>query len=214
MAYMPKMTDFSPSGTIEKLYIYKASSLKDTEKIIPLLMHELTHAIEDYGLNQSNKRLDTELGKTGYFQYSQEKEDFLQSTINDLLYYFNYFETNAYIAQLSGELDQHRGYYETVNDILEYIKTLKVYKHYQKMFSYANELIDEKNIPDNVKQKILYIVSTNSKYKFTTYNRFVKFLKDKLFEIQRKLALNQVKNYNKKWIRHSQVITMKNTQYF
>lgn len=187
MSYSPKMTIFSKDGVIEKLYINKAKNLMNDNSLIPLLMHEMTHAIEDYGLNQSGKRLDNELKKTGYSKYSNvnDNESNITKMVSDLLYYFNYFETNSYIAQLNGDLSQHEGHFETVNEILEYIKSLPVYKKYEELFWVAEHLTDN-SLPESSKNVILDTLAVTSDYKFNTYNQFVKFLNTKLRKLKKK----------------------------
>ena len=186
MAYVPSLSKFSENGTIDKLVILKSSELTIDNTIIPLLMHELTHAIEDYGLNQSGKRLSSELRKSGYFDYANINSKDAKQLISDIFYFLNKFETNSYITQLNGELSQYNGQFRSFKDLYAYLKSLPVYRKYMEMTDIAYNLTDD-SIPEKSKYMILDIVNSISNYKFTTYNQFIKFLENKLYKLKRKL---------------------------
>ena len=151
------------------------------------IMHELTHAYEDYNRRIKNKESIEDVAlKNGYHlnnnlgDYKNEKK-----YLSWLLYYITDFEKNAYLSQLKGELQNSDTYFMRLTDIIDFLKNTKLYRDYQTVSSYIDFF---SKIEDKVSQKtILVWIGEISNLEFSTYNRFVKYIKQKKFEIERKI---------------------------
>lgn len=188
MAYIPKFTVLKQreNGTsyIDFMLVDIAPNLTIDDNLVPLIVHELTHGIEDKGLNRSGKSLSGELEKSGYFDYGKQNTIGLDRMLNELLYYFNYYEQNSYVAQMATELRTYKGEFKTINEILTFLRNTWVYKTYEKMFKIADDLTHD--IPETSKKILLHKINSMSKYNFKTYGEFTDFLKYRLKNIKRK----------------------------
>ena len=131
------------------------------ENIIISLMHELTHAYEDYNRRTNkNKSLNDKVLDNGYYlnnsvgNYDNEKK-----YISYILYYLTDFEVNAHLSQLKGELQNCDKYFVNIQQIVD---------------------SDEKS------QSIaLSWVSDLSNLKFGTYKNFVNYINKKYDKTER-----------------------------
>ena len=130
------------------------------------------------------KALVVNLKKSGYFDYGKQNTVGLDRMLNELLYYFNYYEQNSYVAQMATELRTYKREFKTINEILAFLRNTWVYKTYEKMFKIADDLTHD--ILESSKKILLHKINSMSKYNFKTYGEFTDFLKYRLKNIKRK----------------------------
>lgn len=183
---------YNPSSQIVK-------SVNNTRKFLPLklsvnlafnnivvnLMHELTHAYEDYNRKINNKTSITNKAfENGYYlnnsvgNYDNEKK-----YISYILYYLTDFEVNAHLSQLKGELQNCDKYFVNIQQIVDFLRKTDVYERYTMIKSYIDffsSISDEKS--QNI---VLSWVSDLSNLKFRTYKNFVNYINKKYNKIER-----------------------------
>lgn len=157
----------------------------DKQKLIVRLMHELTHAYEDY--NRQIKGNDSLLYlslKDGDYLNIVGTYQGLKQVISYVLYYIREYERNAFITQMQGELTTQENFYN-IENILKFLYNTEVYKNYTKIILYITKLNE---ISDIEKQNnILNYVKDLSNYSFNTYKQLCKFLNVKKYEISKKM---------------------------
>lgn len=166
------------------------------KRLIVKLMHELTHAYEDYNRFVNNKEsLANVARRIGYTNNQLGTYNGLKQMISFLLYYITDFERNAYVAQMQGELNIQNIRFTSIDKIIEFLKNTEVYKNYQKIMDYVDGIITLQN--DDIKKQIMKYAEELSEYHFNTFNQFCSFLINKKNKIERKFNTNIPKNaYN------------------
>lgn len=173
-----------------------------------LIMHELTHAYEDYKRNINNTQsLNTKAKNIGYYKNPISMTPFyniVKKRVSYILYHLTDFERNAYIAAIKGLFMDTDIKFRDINQALQYVKQTIIYKNYQQIFDVGEMLCNETN-KENQKE-ILYYVNTLSNNNFTTYNQFVKWLSNRILKFQKKFNkiipkiaaeyFNMVETYN------------------
>lgn len=192
-AYAPSETVFV-SNKVRSINIYLNKNIIGTTDALPLLMHELTHAYEDYQLRLKGTSLNDELLKKGYDKnqvgydadnsISEKKKRELKYNLSWVLYHLNDFERSAYITQITSYLDNCGQHFNTINDVYNYLKSTQIYQNYEAVFEWSEELISLGN--DELKEFILQEVKNLSNYNFTNYGQFAKWLKNKLYNYKNK----------------------------
>lgn len=174
-------------------------SVNNTRKYLPLkisvnlasnnivinLMHELTHAYEDYNrkINDKPSITDKALENGYYFNKSVGNYENEKKYISYILYYLNDFEINAHLSQLKGELQNCGVYFISIEQIIDFLKRTDVYKRYDRIKEYIDFF---SNISDEKSQSIvLSWVSDLSNLKFRTYRNFVNYINKKYNKIER-----------------------------
>lgn len=174
-------------------------SVNNTRKYLPLklsvnlasnnivinLMHELTHAYEDYNrkINVKPSITDKALDNGYYLNNSVGNYDNEKKYISYILYYLTDFEVNAHLSQLKGELQNCDKYFVNIQQIVDFLRKTDVYKRYSLIKSYIDFF---SNISDEKSQNIvLSWVSDLSNLKFRTYKNFVNYINKKYNEIER-----------------------------
>lgn len=154
----------------------------------PAIMHELTHAYQEYRhfLNNTDG-LVKQAQRLGYSKNNvEDAETFgkVKRMISYILYHLTDFERNAYIAQIKGEMENSEERFENITQALNFVKETVTYGNYQTVFRWANHLC---SITDSDKQEIvLMYIKELSNLQFNTYNQFVKWLSNKVSQYQRK----------------------------
>lgn len=180
-------SNINNSGKFDPLILELSLSEIGGNNVMALIMHELTHAYEDYKRRSSNREsLHSLAKKIGY----QKKDDEIQNTdlakiISEVFYFLQDFERNAYIAQMSKLLDDCTNEFSSAKSALEWIKTTFPYRSYVKIFKYCQELC---HIVEPQKQEIVLTFANKlSNQEFKTYASFVYWLSKKAYRCQRKI---------------------------
>ena len=186
-AYIPEDSVFV-NDKFKTIYILFNPNFTNTSDGLSLLMHELMHAYQDYQLRLKGLSLENEFKKIGYDKNNTDySEDFaikdkrkreLKYNLSWVLYHFNDFERSAYIAQIAGYLHNCKQRFSTINDVFNFLKNTIVYKNYETVFEWTNELINLKD--EELQEFVLDKVKELSNYQFKDYAQFVQWLKGKL----------------------------------
>lgn len=156
-----------------------------SNNIVINLMHELTHAYEDYNrkINDKPSIADKALENGYYLNNSVGNYDYDKKYISYILYYLTDFEVNAHLSQLKGELQNCDKYFVNIQQIVDFLKKTDVYKRYSLIKSYIDFF---SHISDEKSQSIvLSWVSDLSNLKFSTYKNFVNYINKKYNKIER-----------------------------
>ena len=192
---------YSPSDSLfdRKLKVFNSITLSLNQSVIyqddllPLVMHELIHAYQDYNLKINGNSLDKKFLDKGYNknklpeepdEYKQEIEAqelmALKYELSWLLYHFNDFERSAYISQITGYLKNCDKKFTKINDIMEYLRDTLPYENYETVFEWGDDFI---NLSYKEKQKqVMNWINEISNLKFRNYNDFVRWIKYKTQE--------------------------------
>jgi hypothetical protein len=108
--YSMSKSEFGDDGKFKPLSIEVPAKSIIAKNCTSEIMHELTHACEDYcRKNNHTDSISDIYNKVGYEKYIKEKDkkspkSKLDVMVSNILYYLTSFERNAFIAELSGEL--------------------------------------------------------------------------------------------------------------
>lgn len=192
-SYMPSESDIVKCGNgnekTDKYYplrinvnMFKANK----KRLLVTIMHELTHAYEDYNLFiKGENRLIDKAMDIGYNYNNIGSYNGYKNYLSYLLYYITEFERNAFVSELKAELQNTEQHFMNISDIIQFLKSTSVYKNYQKIITYIDFFT---NLEDKESQEIVFKwLNELSNLKFDTYGRFAKYLKNKQRDIERKI---------------------------
>lgn len=198
-SYSPEESVFDETNKVFKNIIISINNdIVFSEYLFELLMHELTHAYQDYNLRLKGMSLSSELKKTGYHNHNNEvyrnkeyddilndgiKED-ININLSNIFYFFNNFEKPAYIASIEGKLKSCDRTFSNIAEVIYFMKSTNIYKTYE----YVYECIDDMaNFKSEVgRNYVMSLIPKLSNYKFTNYHDFIRWLKYKRKGIQYK----------------------------
>lgn len=186
-SYRPSVSRIE--GKFNPLVIYVGGSYREYFDLMPMLMHELTHAYEDWNRLQNNADgLNSYADKVGYYKTIGADLSTLNDTgkkVRHILYYLNSCERNAYIAEICGALDSCGKTFNNVGEVYDFLeKSVIPFRNYQAVFVFAEEFIDETN--EERQREIKQTFENLSNYKFKNYYNLAKWLTNRLSEYQRK----------------------------
>lgn len=189
LGYVHRMTtlknDENGEKYIEFMLVDVTEDMLSEKDLLTYIVHELTHALQDCGLSHSGKRLQSQNDNTGYGKYAGNQECGYAKSVADLLYFFNYFERGAYMAQLASYLREYQGKFGSIRELLDYLYDTPIYRHYAELLKDADFLIN--NIPERHKQKVLDAANNLSNYDFKRYGDFARYLKNAEYKVRTKL---------------------------
>lgn len=177
------------NGKYDPLLLYVGADIVNDEKsLLPLIMHELTHAYQHFNLLLRNSNYGLgEIGEKNKYFKNLEYQPMLpkyQSQMKDILYYFYNFEHGAFIATIQGFLKNTNHQFSNIEEICDFIKNTVIFKNYETIFKWVENM---KEITDKrTQESILAYVESCSAYTFNTYNQFVKWITNKSYQIQKK----------------------------
>ncbi len=166
-------------GKFKSISIYLNKQVTKSEDIVRLMMHELTHAYQDYNLRLQGKDITGEVDKVGYnFTHQNiDSESNDRRNIAIMLYQLNLYERGAFITQIKDEVNRMEGmHFSTVNDAIRYVKETNSYKRYVRLRKAVDTYVD-KNWDDVIKEHFLSIANDVSDYNFKNYNEFYRYVK-------------------------------------
>ena len=175
--------------SIKIKYNEKDININNLKKII---IHELTHAICDFNLNKIGKTLydllyskhfkDLESNIKAYNSSSKLVVNNASNKINEILYFLNTAERNAYLSRLKSDvydiLDKHKIDVRSSNGYESLIKKIKNIPTVNKIFKTGEFIENIKNLSDSDKRSIT-------------------------------LKYNNLHRYNKNWNTYKHIDTMK-----
>lgn len=151
--------------SIKIKYNEKDININNLKKII---IHELTHAICDFNLNKIGKTLydllsskhfkDLESNIKAYNSSSKLVVNNVSNKINEILYFLNTAERNAYLSRLKSDvydiLDKHKIDVRSSNGYESLIKKIKNIPTVNKIFKIGEFIENIKNLSDSDKRSI------------------------------------------------------------
>lgn len=179
------------------IYIYQYEN--HLNKIKELLMHELTHAYNNYMMLLKGNDGYIKAAKSILYQNIQKDatndDDFL---LKKALYLLLGYERNAFLAEIKDELSQHKEQIKGPNDALKVLKNSQVYKAYKKLDIEINSFFDYKLSDKRIKEiETAYTKITQEK---KTANQIFKILRNlsnkTLKKLDRQLPKLCIENLN------------------
>lgn len=195
-AYSHGFSNFNDKdGRFSFIYL-KINPKLERSTLLVALMHELTHAYQDYNLRIKGSSLTQVAKKEGYSKtarYMSMGRDDMIGEVSRVMYLLNQFERGAYMASLLGIvkniLQQHQ--FENIRDALEYIKNNStVLKNYNTIKSYVDAFESYGNyahLDDGITERLLDVANEVSGYKFKTYKEFVVWITSRMNKVLRKI---------------------------
>lgn len=184
MAYDPDETFFNKHFNILKLVIRVNPNCINNEDIIPLIMHELTHAYQDAEMYKRGDRLFYQLERENYYGSQEGNDTELRKIIADIIYYSNNFERGAYIAQIAGMLQVDGIKIGSISDAYKYIRNTQVYKDYIQVLMNIQKLININDEKD--KQLILSEFNKVALRKYKSFSDVARWLRHRASNIKKK----------------------------
>lgn len=186
-SYLPLQSEIKLEN--DKYYFYplviKINVNENNEEKFVSIMHELTHAYEDYNRKLKNQETLIDNGiKCGYNKNRLQTNNVNEYIISRILYYTYNVERNAFIASMVGELKHCNKYFQTINDVADFLRNTKTYHLYVQVLNWINDLSEIDDI--DTQNEILSYVKQLSNLDFNTFNQLVKYFKQKKEEIEKK----------------------------
>lgn len=164
-------------------------------KLLTNLMHELTHAYQDYnmhlkGYSGTEHAKYTGYAKTAYYMMN-EKDDILTMMMSRLMYNLNLLERGAHLTSLLSNTKEmlQQNEFKSIKDAMSYIKKNSlVVKNYGKIKEYADMFTSAED--EELQQEYLKIANKVSDYNFKNYNSFAKWVRKRTDSVLRKIEKN------------------------
>lgn len=188
-AYTPNDTIIGEENRFKEITIHLKADSYTITGLTSILMHELTHAYQDYNLRAKNINVADNMKNNGYFRAIDtiKNKQGVEKHIAEFFYYLNSLENGADITDFHARLKQAENKtFETISDAIEFIKKSQVYKDY-KVLQEISEWITNNCSTKNSKDAILNAANSISNYKFKSYNGFVKWMKTRVYKVIRKV---------------------------
>ena len=156
-----------------------------SSNIVVCLMHELTHAYEDYNrrIKQKKSILQKAYDNGYHLNNSIGNYDNAKKYLSFILYYLNDFEINAHISQIKGELQNCNKHFVNIEQIVDFLRETDVYKRYHIIKNYIDFF---SGVTDELSQIIVMSwIEDLSNLKFRSYQNFVKYMNKKYDKLER-----------------------------
>ena len=177
---------FNENLKYDPLVINVGQNVTENEELVPILMHELTHAYEDWLRKSHNSdSIKTIAVKSGYGLKNGECETDEEYALQYIFYYFSDFELNAYVAEILGEFDKCKTYFLDISEAMNWIKNTRQYQNYLTVLSYAEHFL---NVNDRRnRKKVLECANSMTKFSFKDYRQFKRWLRNKVGKVKERL---------------------------
>ena len=162
--------------------------MEDHHDMSEQIRHEMTHLYNHYNSVLKGSKYFKELSSSKFYKDIIDRNydlSMIQKEVRRILYLTLDEERNAFIAQLSGELNKYKKYVETPMDALKILKECSIYKAYKSLYYYINLYKDNKlsqDIIDTIVDEYNYISETQ-----LTANKVFKKLEFLINKSNRKL---------------------------
>lgn len=174
------------------IYLNDTDIKRNYNNTISTLIHELTHAWEDYNRNITNNLTLNDLISQKFDYKENIKQDssdnFYKTLAKQIEYYLSKFEINAFLSELSTSL------YKNKNKIDNYSDAINIFKSDETWISYIT-LYKELNGLSEIKlSKFTMFYNDINKTNFTE-NKLLKKLNNRFEKVFRKVLTNAPKIY-------------------
>ena len=171
-AYDESQTKVNKDGTFDEIVIYLNNDTSSKE-MITTLMHELTHAYQDYNLRKKGKSLGGQGKKVGYditmdYVHGEKNNGTLAKNMATLFYLLNQFESSAYVTGLLNDVKDAlaNNRFSNISQAVHYVKKhSKAFDYYNKVNRLTNKYCDP-NLPLETKQMIVKAAKMTSGYNY------------------------------------------------
>ena len=160
-----------------------------------LLSHELTHIFNDYKIQCLGYKTFFDIFNTEEYKLSKQ---FINKNIPvnfrqfcRALYLLNDYEKNAFIAQISNEIDEIKKNYKdknikNANEIYFIIKETQIYKAYEEVGKFI-DLFYKNELSENICERIISEWKRIKNINHITINQIFKELKNKFIKTKNKI---------------------------
>ena len=192
-AYDETKTKVNKDGTFDEIVIYLNNDTSSKE-MITTLMHELTHAYQDYNLRKKGKSLGGQGKKVGYditmdYVHGEKNNGPLAKNMAMLFYMLNQFESSAFLTGLLNDVKNAltNNHFKNITEAVNYIKKhSRVFDYYNKINRMTSKYCNP-NLPLDLKQLIVKAAKTTSRYNFQNFKQVSNWLKSHTYKLSDKL---------------------------
>ena len=174
------------------IYLNDTDIKRNYNNTISTLIHELTHAWEDYNRNITNNLTLNDLisQKFGYKENIKQdnSDNFYKTLAKQIEYYLSKFEINAFLSELSVSLHKNRKKIHGYSDALNLFKKDDTWKTYETLYNTIN------NFSEIELSKFTMTYNSINKTSFTE-NKLLKKLNNRFEKVFRKVLTNVTKIY-------------------
>lgn len=199
-SYRMKETVVGKDGTFDEITITVNKNIDSRNDLFIVMMHELTHAYQDYNLRRNGSSLSGEAEKIGYNKFfAPYDEETVDHDLSRLFYYLNQYERGGYMTMLAGIMDSVKDrVFENLTSAINFLKESPIYEMYRDIRDVALKYADKSQ--DEISKKItLSVANTVSGYDFKTFGDLSSWLLknsrkalDKLDKVIPKLACERM----------------------
>lgn len=214
--YLPERSKYNPKTKLFDQVIinvnYFQIATDDYKSLLKILVHEMTHAWQNYLMNVKGKSLNDFSGddKKYTINLNSETDNDIEKICKDIIYMTESFEINAFLSEISTTLekclkDEYKNIKNDVNkDFVESNKILSykdayklfvetdIYKRYAKLRSIFYQIDESKY--QQVKDVFVNYYNKVNKTNFT-WNKIYKIINNKFIKIFNKFDTNVPKLY-------------------
>lgn len=184
-AYDEKSTKVNEDGTFDEILIY-LNRHKPNRVIFTTLIHELTHAYQDYCLRQKGSTLEDYGNAVNYnttvdYMNGEKNNGPLPKNLATLMYLLNQFETGANITSMVSDVREalKNNHFDNVTQAIQYIKKHSTaVDYYNKVNNLVKKYCDP-NLPLDIKQKVVRAANRVANYNFTNFKQFSNWAKSR-----------------------------------
>lgn len=192
-AYDETQTKVNKDGIFDEIVIYLNNNTSSKE-MINTLMHELTHAYQDYNLRKRGKSLVNQGKKVGYdttmqYVHGEKNNGTLAKNMATLFYLLNEFESSAYLTGLLNDVKDAlaNNKFDNISQAVHYItKHSKVFDYYNKVNRLTTKYCDP-NLPLDLKQLVVKAAKMTSGYNFQNFKQVSNWLKSRTYKLSDKI---------------------------
>lgn len=162
--------------------------------LIPLICHEFLHGYEDQQrILKNNKSLfDINMENRYYDNNLRNSVEGNIRKIRRIIYLFTPSEVNASVSEIIGEIEKNVLKIADKNNILTIVKNTNVFKEYENVGKYIEELSMIKDKSEQ--ERILNYWLNNTNRKIKTYSRLINYLKRYYVNVMNRFNKNISRN--------------------
>ena len=183
--YAPSRTKIDSNGRFSEITVYVNPFSIDSDTLETSLIHEITHAYQDYNLRKKGSSLSVNINKR--VDYSKLSDEYINSDdyhiryMAKILYLLNGYEKGAFISELKMSLKGR--HFDTVDEVMVYLRGTDTYFQFEKVIDVCNNILNRFDYGYvNAANKILGV-------NFNTVNQFRKWFNACVYRVQKKLEV-------------------------
>lgn len=181
--YVPNRSVVGKDGRFSEITILVNPFSINQNTLKVSLMHEITHAFQDYNLRQKGVSLSGQINKR--FDYGKLTDEYINSDdyhiryLSKILYLLNGYERGAFFSELKMSLKGR--WFDTIEEVMQQIRNTDAYYQFERVIEVSKEIASRFDYGYvNAANKIM---GTN----FRTPNQFSKWLLNMVYKVEKKL---------------------------